>query len=128
MLRQGRLRLAVACAATLVITVPLAWLWQRSLLPTVYSIVDMGYVDDGGVGEGGHGPHAGAPPSVTTLVADPNRPADVSVTLTARRERFRLASGREIDGYTLNGQSPGPLIEASVGQLVQVRLVNYSVP
>jgi FtsP/CotA-like multicopper oxidase with cupredoxin domain len=50
------------------------------------------------------------------------------VTLTARRERFRLESGREIDGYTLNGQSPGPLIEARVGQLVQVRLINDSVP
>ena len=35
-----------------------------------------------------------------------------------------VASGREVDGYTLNGQSPGPLIQAMVGQLVQVRLVN----
>src|SRR5262249_14866358 len=48
--------------------------------------------------------------------------------LAARKQRFKLASGRAIDGYTLNGQSPGPLITAAVGQLVQVRLVNENVP
>jgi FtsP/CotA-like multicopper oxidase with cupredoxin domain len=128
MLRDRRLRLAVACAATLLIVGPLAWLWQDSRLPDAYSVMDMGYVDDGGAAHRSHGAHGSTARSVTTLIADPDRPADVSVTLTARKERFRLASGREIDGYTLNGQSPGPLIEATVGQLVQVRLVNASVP
>ncbi|WP_239090857.1 multicopper oxidase family protein [Asanoa iriomotensis] len=88
----------------------------------------MGYVDDGGTGHGGHGSHGDSARTITSLVADPDRPADVSVTLTVRKERFRLASGREIDGYTVNGRSPGPLIEATVGQLVEVRLVNESVP
>ena len=73
MLRQGRLRLAVARAATLVITVPLVWFWPSCLLPAAYSIVDMGYLDDGGAGHGGHGPHMGLARSVTELVADPNR-------------------------------------------------------
>lgn len=128
MLRNRRLRLAVAIGATLLIAGPLTWLWQRSRLPDTYSIVDMGYVDDGGAAHGAHGSHGGPERSITTLIADPDRSADVSVTLTARKERFSLTSGREIDGYTLNGQSPGPLIEATAGQLVQVRLVNESVP
>lgn len=128
MLRDRRLRLAIACGAALLITLPIAWLWQDSLLPEAYSIVDMGYADDGGAAHSAHGSHGDTTRSITSLVADPDRPADVSVTLTARKERFRLASGREIDGYTLNGQSPGPLIEARAGQLVQVRLVNESVP
>ena len=60
--------------------------------------------------------------SVATLVADPDRPADVRVTLTVRKERFRLASGEQVDGYTVNGTSPGPVIHAVQGQLVEVRL------
>jgi FtsP/CotA-like multicopper oxidase with cupredoxin domain len=66
--------------------------------------------------------------SVATLVADPNRPADVRVTLTVRKERFRLASGQSIDGYTVNHTSPGPVIHVVQGQMVEVRLVNASVP
>jgi FtsP/CotA-like multicopper oxidase with cupredoxin domain len=129
-----RLRVAVACAATAAVVAPLAWFWQASRLPGAYSIMDMGYADDGGAKvagstmDGGHGSHAMAGRSITSLIADPRRPADVSVTLTARKQRFRLPSGRDIDGYTLNGQSPGPVIRATAGQLVQVRLVNESVP
>ena len=59
MLRQGRFRLAIACAATLVLTVPLLWVWHSSLLPTAYSIVDMSHVDDGGASHGGHSLHGG---------------------------------------------------------------------
>jgi FtsP/CotA-like multicopper oxidase with cupredoxin domain len=128
MLRDRRFRLVVACAATLLIAGPLAWFWRSSLLPEAYSVVDMGYVDNGGAAHAGHGSHGDGARSVTTLIADADRAADVSVTLTARKQRFALASGRQIDGYTLNGQSPGPLIEARAGQLVQVRLVNESVP
>jgi FtsP/CotA-like multicopper oxidase with cupredoxin domain len=124
-----RFRLAVASGATVLLIGPLVWFWQASLLPDAYSVMGMGYMDDGGGGiESGHGMHATAGRSVTSLTADPHRPADVAVTLTAKRERFRLSSGRDIDGYTLNGQSPGPVIRATEGQLVQVRLVNESVP
>src|SRR5919198_3902404 len=135
---RGRtgLRRAAACAATVVVLGPLIWLWQDSLLPRTYSVMDMGYPDYGGGrvsgsahgGHGGHGGHTIGERSVTSLTADPRRPADVSVTLTARKERFRLASGRVVHGYTLNGGSPGPVIRASAGDLVQVRLVNESVP
>jgi FtsP/CotA-like multicopper oxidase with cupredoxin domain len=132
--RRSRVRLAVACTATAIILGPLVWLWQASLMPDGYSVMNMGYADRGGGPEGsvmaygGHGHHAMAGRSVTALTADPGRPADVTVTLTARKERFRLPSGRDVDGYTLNGQSPGPVIRAVIGELVQVRLINESVP
>jgi FtsP/CotA-like multicopper oxidase with cupredoxin domain len=124
---SARVRLAVAGAATVVLLAPLAWLWQASLLPDRYAVTDMGYADHGG-GTTVHAAHGTGGRSVTSFVAAPGRPADVSVTLTARKERFRLASGRSIDGYTVNGQSPGPVIHATQGQLVEVRLVNESVP
>jgi len=140
---SGRRRLLVACAAAVLVLAPVGFLWWSSLLPGSLSVMEMGYVDRGGVtGPAGHDGHggpgvpgpatstrgAGDVVDVTSLTADPDRPPDVEVTLTARAERFELASGRTVDGYTLNGGSPGPLIEATEGQLVQVRLVNESVP
>ncbi len=122
-----RFRIAIAVAATGLLLGPLVWFWQSSLLPDAYSTMDMGEVDTGGAG-GDHHMHHTAGRSVTSLIADPARPADVMVTMTARKQRFRLASGRDVDGYTLNGQSPGPTIRATAGQLVQVSLVNESVP
>ncbi|MGP3920912.1 multicopper oxidase family protein [Nonomuraea sp. 10N515B] len=125
MVLPRRLRLAAAFAATLAVVVPLAWMWRASLLPPAYSIMEMGYADDGGHA---HGRHGGAARDITALVTDRRRKPDVDVTLTARKQRHRLASGREVDGYTLNGRSPGPEIVATAGELVQVRLVNESVP
>ncbi|MFI7640719.1 multicopper oxidase family protein [Nonomuraea sp. NPDC049400] len=136
----GRVRLIVACAATVAVLGPLVWLWQDSLLPEPYSVMDMGYADYGGGphGSSGHETHApggasargghGPGRDVTQLTADAGRRADVSMTMVARKQRFRLPSGRAFDGYTLNGQSPGPVIKATKGQLVQVRLINESVP
>ena len=49
------------------------------------------------------------------------------VNLTARQGKVRIASGKTVEGYSLNDTSPGPLIEATVGQLVEVRLRNESV-
>jgi FtsP/CotA-like multicopper oxidase with cupredoxin domain len=126
MLRIRRFRLAVAITATLLLLGPLGWLWQASLLPSAYSIMSMGYADRGGATGLDHVGHGDR--SITTLTVDRDRAPDVSITLTARKERLRLASGQTVDGYTLNGQSPGPEIRVRAGQLVQVRLVNESVP
>ncbi|MBE1593504.1 multicopper oxidase family protein [Nonomuraea angiospora] len=128
MILTRRVRLVAACAATLAVVVPLGWLWQASRLPRAYSVMDMGYADGGRQAGGPHHHQNAATRDITTLVADPARRPDVEVTLTAREQRLRLASGREIDGYTFNGRSPGPQITAVAGQLVQVRLVNESVP
>jgi FtsP/CotA-like multicopper oxidase with cupredoxin domain len=120
-------RLLVALLAAVAVLAPVAWFWQASLLPGTYSVTDMGYADYGG-GPSTMTHHDKVGRSIATLVADPDRPADVRVTLTVRKERFTLASGEEIDGYTVNGTSPGPVIRAVQGQLVEVRLVNASVP
>jgi FtsP/CotA-like multicopper oxidase with cupredoxin domain len=120
-------RLLVALLAAIAVLAPVAWFWQASLLPGTYSVTDMGYADYGG-GPSTMTHHDVMGRSIATMVADPDRPADVRVTLTVRKERFTLASGEEIDGYTVNGTSPGPVIRAVQGQLVEVRLVNASVP
>ncbi|GII98482.1 FtsP/CotA-like multicopper oxidase with cupredoxin domain [Sediminihabitans luteus] len=70
---------------------------------------------------------AGREVSVTDLDTDPTRRADVTVDLVARAGTVRLASGRTVEGYTLNGTSPGPLIEVVQGQLLEVHLRNESV-
>jgi FtsP/CotA-like multicopper oxidase with cupredoxin domain len=154
---SNRLRLLLACLATAVIVVPLGWMWWSSLMPDEYSVMDMGYVDLGGgpdiaqvMGSGAHagmshgtdgmshgeetgteeGDQAGRSGEVdiSTLVGETKGTPDVRLDLTAREESFRLASGREVSGYTLNGSSPGPTLHAQQGDLVEVRLTNANVP
>ncbi len=123
--RRLRNRL-IALGVTLAVLTPLAYLWATSLVPSSYSATDMGYADYGGGAASGHLHHGGA--SVADLTGPRTGVADVAVTLTARKARLSLASGESVDGYTLNGSSPGPLIRAAVGDLVEVTLVNESVP
>jgi FtsP/CotA-like multicopper oxidase with cupredoxin domain len=117
------------------------WLWWRSLVPSTYSVMDMGYLDYGGgprgvassdtsgmdMGGTAHVDHSSAQVSVADLTGPRNGRADVVVHLLARRQAFRLASGERVEGFTLNGTSPGPRISATVGQLVEVHLHNQSV-
>jgi FtsP/CotA-like multicopper oxidase with cupredoxin domain len=126
-LTSDRRRLLIALVATVALLAPLAYFWQASLLPDSYSVMDMGYADYGG-GPETMTQHDLMGRSVASLVADPQQPADVQVTLTTRKQRFRLESGEQVDGYTVNGTSPGPVIRAVQGQLVEVKLVNESVP
>ncbi|MEJ8278863.1 multicopper oxidase family protein [Pseudonocardia spirodelae] len=138
----ARWRPAVALLATLALLGPVGWLWWSSLLPTPYAVTDMGHVDDGGVplpgpaghhagaaAHGGHGGQAvgGRTVGVDTLRETSTAPPAVSLTLTARRDRIALPTGRVLDGYTLNGTSPGPLIRVRQGDVLQVRLVNADV-
>ncbi|HZI95929.1 MAG TPA: multicopper oxidase family protein, partial [Actinomycetales bacterium] len=142
-------RALVASAATLVVLAPLGWLWTSSLVPDTYSVMDMGYADFGGgpgslehaaengriegaaIGHVAHG--AGGVPSsadvrdVTTLTGPREGEPDVAITLTARQELVEVDGGRAIEGYTLNGSSPGPEIRAVQGDLVEVTLANESV-
>ena len=112
---RSRARLWLAGAGTAALVLPLGWFWQVSLLPDTYDLASMGSADWGGGSQGGHG-HQGVP--VAELTADPDAAPDVEQTLTVREE----------DGlYTVNGSSPGPLVEATVGDLVQVTLVNENV-
>jgi FtsP/CotA-like multicopper oxidase with cupredoxin domain len=65
--------------------------------------------------------------SVTSLTGPRTGTPQVSATLVAREQQFRLATGQQVDGYTLNGTSPGPLIRARQGDLIQVTLRNANV-
>ncbi|WP_406385985.1 multicopper oxidase family protein [Streptomyces sp. NBC_01618] len=47
--------------------------------------------------------------------------------LTAKKATVRLASGREIDAWTYNGQVPGPAIKATEGDLIEVTLRNSDI-
>ena len=113
---RSHLRTVVASLAALAIVVPLAWMWQASLLPSTYDVAEMGYVDLGGGPAIPQMHHGGTP--VAELTADADRAADVTFDLTVRQDG---------DSYTVNGQSPGPLLRARVGQLVEVHLRNDNV-
>ena len=131
---RGILRIGLPVLATVVVAAPLAWFWRASLTPPAYSVTDMGSADYGGGARSdadehaGHGGHHRGPPtrSITELVADPRRPANVRVRLVARQEQLKVG-GRTVAGYTVNGTSPGPRIRVRQGQLVEVRLRNESV-
>ncbi len=132
MILRDRVRVLVGVVVTLAIVTPLCVMWWNSRLPGRYSVMDMGYADYGG------GPHAAAHDmagmkhtaglvGVSSLDTPTEGRPDVVVDLTARQGTVRLADGRKVDGYTVNGTSPGPTIEATVGQLVEVRVHNADV-
>ncbi len=124
-------RAAVAVAVTTALGAG-ALAWSSTLLGE-YSVMDMGG-GHSGAGDHEHGGHAehgvGGPGasaasgatgstgtvSVTSLTADPDRPADVRVELVARQESIDVPGGRTVEGYTLNGTSPGPEIRATAGR------------
>jgi FtsP/CotA-like multicopper oxidase with cupredoxin domain len=111
------LKAAIASAATVAVLGPIGWFWQASLVPSTYDMAAMGYADSGGGHD--HASMASGGTSVAALTGPTTGAPDVAVTLTARRDGNR---------YTLNGQTPGPVIHAVRGQLVQVTLVNANVP
>ncbi len=111
-------RVALASGAALAVLAPLGWVWHASLLPDRYDMATMGHPDWGGGPVPADGGHAGGSVAVADLEADdPGRP-DVRVDLTVRDEG---------DRYTVDGTSPGPTIEATQGDLVEVVLRNEDV-
>ncbi|MFP3713418.1 multicopper oxidase family protein [Puerhibacterium sp. TATVAM-FAB25] len=107
-----------------------AYGWSGTLVGE-YSVMDMGgpghAAAHAGHLTGGAGAGGAAPVDVTTLAAAADRPADVRVRLVAREGRVEVTGGRPVDGYTVNGTSPGPTVRARQGDLVEVELVNASV-
>jgi FtsP/CotA-like multicopper oxidase with cupredoxin domain len=106
----------------------LGWFWWSSLGPRTYSVMQMGHADFGGGPAHEHGGTDSAGQSVADLTGPATGEPDVVAELAAVHGRFELASGEEVDGYTLNGSSPGPALEARQGDLVQVTLINVDVP
>ena len=127
---RRRWRIALPILATVALLVPLGYLWQASLVPKQFSVMQMGYVDTGG-GPGSrspaHGEHGAAGSiSVETLVADPARKADQTFDLVATQTALSIGD-RSVPGYALNGTSPGPTLTVKQDELVEVRLRNESV-
>ena len=127
---RRRWRIALPIAATVALLAPLAYLWQASLVPKHYSVMQMGYADFG-VSQSGPSSHSGGhggvdTVSVETLVADPARKADRVFDLVAAETELTIGD-RPVPGYTLNGTSPGPTLTVTQDQLVEVRLRNESV-
>jgi FtsP/CotA-like multicopper oxidase with cupredoxin domain len=121
---RRRIQLAAAIVATAAIVGTLGWFWYTSLVPSTYSVIEMGILDAGG----GPAPaHHGEGTTVADLTGPRSGEPDVALTLTARQEMFTLASGEEVTGYTLNDTSPGPTIRAAQGDLIEVTLKNESV-
>ena len=94
---------------------------QHSLLGHTYSIHDMGMMDYGG----GSKNYKGTVRSVAKL-RGPDGPPDVSYTLTTAFERDKVG-GRRQRVFTINGNTPGPVIEAEQGDLVRVILRNRNI-
>jgi len=113
---RRHLRTTIASVAALAVVVPLGWMWQASLLPSSYDAATMGYIDLGGGPSTGDMAMSGM--AVKDLIADPHRKADVVYTFTVHQDG---------GAYAVNGQSPGPLLKAEVGQLVEVHLRNDNV-
>lgn len=93
------------CIAVL-LTVRAEWLEADSLMLGTYSVSEMGRPDYGG--GSGHHRHAGR--SVDGLILASDRQPDIRATLVARQATWRLDSGRRVEGYTINGTSPGLLM------------------
>ncbi|WP_198165901.1 multicopper oxidase family protein [Agromyces laixinhei] len=147
--RRDLLRCAVVGVAVTTALGAGALAWSSTLLGE-YSVMEMGESAGGGgahsgAGHGGHeasgasgASEQGAAEasgavggtgavSVTDLTADPDRPADMRVELVARQGTVDVPGGRSVEGYTVNGTSPGPEIRARQGDLVEVTFVNESV-
>jgi len=85
------LRIALPVLATVAIVAPLAWLWQASRVPTVYSVMTMGYLDYGrgamaDMGGGGHSGHMQGP-----MVSEDSAPSRLVKPVIPRGEPFGLA-------------------------------------
>ncbi|WCM56486.1 multicopper oxidase family protein [Microbacterium sp. EF45047] len=116
--RTALIARVIALGLLALLLIVLGTMWWQSLRPGAYAVT----------AAAGHGAHGGGPVSVVDLVTDPERPADVAVDLVARTETVRIAGGRAFTGNTLNGSTPGPVIRARQGDLVEVRLRNEDVP
>ncbi|MEJ3750740.1 multicopper oxidase family protein [Actinomycetes bacterium KLBMP 9797] len=108
--------------------------WRAAVTPpprtAVAGVTAVGLVGAGLAFLGGpsHASETGRP---ITELRGPTTPAPGGVvrrfTLTAQEATIRLASGTEVAAWTFNGQSPGPALTATEGDLIEVTLRNADI-
>ncbi|HMR50061.1 MAG TPA: multicopper oxidase family protein [Arachnia sp.] len=113
---------------------PAAWAGMIAQLVALAATVIVGYPGPGAAapsstahehGQTSPGPSADSV-SVTELRTPQDRPPDVAVTIEARQTTVTLPSGRVIETWSF-GELGGPVIEASVGELVEVTVRNRDI-
>ncbi|BAL93152.1 putative multicopper oxidase [Actinoplanes missouriensis 431] len=102
----------------------LPWLTGLTTLALVAAIAALYVQNQAPASAAGHDHHG---IDIATLTGPRQGSPDVTFTLVAAHGKIKLTSGTEIDGLTLNGSSPGPVLRARQGQLVEVTLINTDV-
>ncbi len=136
----ARIRRGAGFAAVFMIAALSGYTWslQASKFPESMEMVNHDLIDDGG-GTGfvnvsmHHGSdHSQATNgnkmvSVVDLTGPKTGEPDKRFTLYAEKKMLKLSSGRTIEAWTFNGQSPGPQLVVNKGDLVEVTLVNKDI-
>lgn len=121
-------RTVAVAVPTLALAAGIGTAWWSSRLPGRYDLADFAVMDTGGARSGGRGGHDH---SGMTAVADLTGPrtgeADVRYTLTATPMDVTTTSSRTVHGFAFNGTTPGPRLEAHLGDLVEVTVRNVGV-
>ncbi|WP_126426937.1 multicopper oxidase family protein [Brevibacillus marinus] len=114
-----------------------AWSLETSKFPGSLSMVNHEVVDFGGgtvlapPGAQGHDHSQPAIGNNTVSVTDLTGPKtgepDKRFTLYAEKKAITLSSGKTIEAWTFNGQTPGPPIVVQAGDVVEVKLVNKDI-
>lgn len=84
---------------------------------------------DYGSGTGGEHQHAhgGGAISVAALTGEEAGEPDRRFTLTAEKKTIQLSSGKMMEAWTYNGQTPGPELRMKQGELIEVTLINKDI-
>ncbi|GLY23942.1 multicopper oxidase family protein [Micromonospora sp. NBRC 101691] len=113
---------AVATGFVLLLVGGLSLAANETVLPGRMNMTDHAH---GGVSAAGaHGHSAGRTVSVADLTGPRSETPDRRFTLVAEAKKLRLASGREVDAWLFNGQSPGPELRVKRGELIEVTVHN----
>ncbi len=122
--RRALRGVGIFCVATGVAAIALVIESQNSRLPSQLSMSE-GPMNFGGGAELVHN-ESGAQ-SVAMLTGPREGVPDRTFTLTAEKKTVTLASGKQIDAWTYNGQAPGPELRMKQGELVEVTLINKDI-
>jgi FtsP/CotA-like multicopper oxidase with cupredoxin domain len=115
-----------------------AWSLEKSKFPETMAMVNHDLADFGGGAEfalvsmhpdsgHSHAANAGQTVSVADLTGPRSGEADKRFTLYAEKKTVTLSSGKIVEAWTFNGQSPGPPLVVHEGDLVEVKLVNKNI-